>query len=525
MKKYLAITFFAILLAAPIGMKGAFGADTWYVGQGLKEGDYFRYDVCQVDYKSCTQFEMDFWVKGKTEHGDWNLQVLVKEGTNKVVKGDMQVGRVAPEPVGFSEGLGPYASAYKSSIVWLSGFTTRLDPKGLDAPAWGKIGSIGGMPVGPTGQKETVTVPGGTFDTVVVGWHKSSDNKIWIAPNLPFPVKALTFVDVTAGTIPVQYQFELLDYGNTANPPDFFDVSATAVPTEEQCPKDSSIIRAEESLDSHGMIVAYSYSPEHPRAGCEITWNFEFEKSFDPNQFESDVHYDIFVINNDGKFLRSFAQEQGQTHLFAPVGKEFRKMDVKEPVGTAHYVIHVYGTGPDGAAPDPTKGGSLQINVDVVKGTGEVITTPPENTTPENTTPETPVITTPPPKSGGGCLIATAAFGSEIAPQIQQLRETRDNVLLSTQSGTAFMSAFNEFYYSFSPTVADWERQNPVFKEVVKTTLTPLITTLSILNYVQIHSETEMLGYGISLILLNIGMYFVAPALVIVQLKKFHKRS
>lgn len=345
------------------------GAETWYVGQGLKEGDYFRYDVCQVDYKSCTKFEMDFWVKGKTTNGDWDMQVLVKEGDNKIVKGDMQVGRIAPEPIGFSDNIGPYASAYKSSIAWLSGFVTRVDPKSFDAPAWGKIGSIGGMQVGPTGQKETVTVQGGTFDTFVVGWHKASDNKIWVVPNMPFPVKALTFVDVTAGTIPVQYQFELLEYGNTANAPDFFDVTPTSGPTEEQCPKDTSIKRGSAGLDSHAMIVAYSYSPETPRSGCEITWNFEFEKSFDPNQFESDVHYDIFVVDSEGTLLRSFANEQGQTHLFAPVGKEFRKMDVKEQAGTAHYIIHVYGTGPDGDNPDTTKSGSLPIDIPIAEGT------------------------------------------------------------------------------------------------------------------------------------------------------------
>ncbi len=81
------------------------------------------------------------------------------------------------------------------------------------------------------------------------------------------------------------------------------------------------------------------------------------------------------------------------------------------------------------------------------------------------------------------------------------------------------MTAFNQFYYTFSPTVADWERQNPVFKEAVKITITPLITTLSILNYIPIHSEAEMLGYGIGVILLNIGLYFVAPAFVIIRIK------
>ena len=48
--------------------------------------------------------------------------------------------------------------------------------------------------------------------------------------------------------------------------------------------------------------------------------------------------------------------------------------------------------------------------------------------------------------NGGGCLIATAAFGSEMAPQVQFLRELRYNTILQTQSGTSFMTDFNQFY-------------------------------------------------------------------------------
>ncbi|MGI0003586.1 MAG: emp24/gp25L/p24 family protein, partial [Nitrosopumilaceae archaeon] len=120
---------------------------------------------------------------------------------------------------------------------------------------------------------------------------------------------------------------------------------------------------------------------------------------------------------------------------------------------------------------------------------------------------------------GGGCLIATATFSSELAPQVQFLREIRDNRVLSTASGSSFMTAFNSFYYSFSPAVADLERQNPMFKETVKVAITPLLSSLSLLQYVDIDSESEMLGYGISIILLNIGMYFVAPALIIFKIK------
>ena len=124
---------------------------------------------------------------------------------------------------------------------------------------------------------------------------------------------------------------------------------------------------------------------------------------------------------------------------------------------------------------------------------------------------------------GGGCLIATAAYDSEMAPQVQFLRELRDNTVLQTQAGTTFMTGFNQFYYSFSPAVADYERENPVFKQAVKLTLTPLLTSLTLLNYVDIDTEQEMLGYGIGVILLNIGMYFVAPAIVIISLKKRFK--
>ena len=121
---------------------------------------------------------------------------------------------------------------------------------------------------------------------------------------------------------------------------------------------------------------------------------------------------------------------------------------------------------------------------------------------------------------GGGCLIATATFGSETAQQVQQLRELRDNTVLQTESGVIFMAGFNQFYYSFSPVIADYERENHILKESVNLILTPLLSSLTLLQYVDIDSEYEMLGYGIGVILLNIGMYFVAPAFLIVTIRK-----
>ncbi len=155
--------------------------------------------------------------------------------------------------------------------------------------------------------------------------------------------------------------------------------------------------------------------------------------------------------------------------------------------------------------PIPPETVSFDISV------GEVFAQPdPEDEIPKN-------------DENGGCLIATATFGSELAPQVQQLRELRDNTILQTESGVSFMSGFNQFYYSFSPIIADYEREQPVFKEIMKIVLTPMLSSLSLLNYVDIDSEQGMLGYGISIILLNSGMYVGIPLLGILKLYQIRK--
>jgi len=124
-------------------------------------------------------------------------------------------------------------------------------------------------------------------------------------------------------------------------------------------------------------------------------------------------------------------------------------------------------------------------------------------------------------RQGGGCLIATAAYGSEMSEQVQFLREMRDNTVLGTQSGSAFMETFNSIYYSFSPTIADLERQSPIFKNTVQVAIVPLLSSLSILSLADINSEEEMVGYGIGVILLNLGMYVAGPAIAIIKVRKY----
>jgi plastocyanin len=124
-------------------------------------------------------------------------------------------------------------------------------------------------------------------------------------------------------------------------------------------------------------------------------------------------------------------------------------------------------------------------------------------------------------EKGGGCLIATAAYGSEMAPQVQLLREIRDTQLMNTESGSTFMTGFNQLYYTFSPTIADMERESPMFKEAVKLGLTPLLSSLAIMENAE--SESEVLGLGLSVIALNLGMYIGIPVFGILKLYQFKK--
>ncbi len=121
----------------------------------------------------------------------------------------------------------------------------------------------------------------------------------------------------------------------------------------------------------------------------------------------------------------------------------------------------------------------------------------------------------------GGCLIATAAYGTELAPQVQLLREIRDNVLFSTASGASFMSGFNTIYYTFAPTVSDWQRENQPFKEFIRVAITPGIHILGLMNFAE-PTDESVAFFGISTIGLLSVMYVAGP---IVLIKQIHKKT
>lgn len=253
------------------------------------------------------------------------------------------------------------------------------------------------------------------------------------------------------------------------------------------------------TTDKGTLDIDFSTSTEKIIPGEEIRMNIDF---INPQTKKTQIHIDYFVtVLEDG------------TEIFGPTNKiHTSEGKASIPIkfqreGTYEVKIDVEGI-LFNAIPLETVSFPIQIG-------GQAAPACAEDEILENGTCV---------KDNGGCLIATAAFGSEMSKEVQILREIRDNSLLATSSGSAFMAGFNQIYYLFSPTVADWQRQNPVFNEAVKITIIPMISTLSILDHVNMDSEHEVLGYGIGMIVLNLAMYVGLPLAGIVKLSRLRKK-
>ncbi len=364
----------------------------WYAGIGLKKGDYFSYSICHVDYKECAPFEMDIWIKGDIMDGTeskWLTDVVVYDG-NKVIKGEMDLGKLAPEPSGGSSDLSVYRGAFKSSIVWLSAFANGYyeghdkGPKKFSAKSWGKIGNIGGEQIIPTAI-EKVTVPAGTYDTVLVSWKTGGAiSRVWVVDGFPFPVKAQTYTHVSSGIPPPEYQFKLLDYKqNVVKDPFGNVVSDNEKPELQNCPKTDTMTNSikKSTKDFTYQIHAY-YSPEYPVKGCPMKWQFNFLSKYHDTEFLNQVQYDLLVVDN--KFtlppIRSIAKDQGYSNLYSPSGLATIDMIVQESPGTAHFVVYVYGLSPPEIVPSNSLD-YLQIDIPISSKNGDSANKSPDKST------------------------------------------------------------------------------------------------------------------------------------------------
>ncbi len=382
----------SVLLSPAFAQLQAGGVDKegdWYVGEGLKHGDFFSYRMCHIDYKECAEFELDLWIKGDKQVGTeskWLAEVVVYDG-NKIVVGELELGKIAPEPTGGSEELSSYRGAFKSSIAWLSAFATSDDSKGgkgpkeFSAASWGKIGNIGGEQVIPT-EIESVTVPAGTWETVLMSWRTGGhDSKVWIVDGFPFPIKAATLTHVSEGTPPPEYTFMLLDYKENVQTSPFEGIVSTAeeysaLGCETDFDRDVTIKKPTNNYDYQVHVF---YGPEEPVEGCEMQWLIKFISKFDDTEFLNQVQFDFLVVDENLTPQRSIAQEEGRQYLYSPSGQYILDMIVEEDPGEANYVIWIYGLSPEGIVPS-TASDYIEITVPILAGqesSTEIPTEPP----------------------------------------------------------------------------------------------------------------------------------------------------
>ena len=251
------------------------------------------------------------------------------------------------------------------------------------------------------------------------------------------------------------------------------------------------------SEDAKFPLIAYTASEE-----------FKLNLAWDPEDIESGVPTN-FVFTIRDSYTDGPLRLSDYTFVIIQNNEEIHRVSGNAAVGGD---FEKFTFGADQTGPTTIKfenirntGQETEFALVVVPGSKVLTST---NESSENESSE----------EGGGCLIATAAYGSEMSSQVQLLREIRDNQLMNTEAGSAFMSGFNEMYYSFSPTIADMERESPIFKEIVKLGLTPMLSTLAIMENAD--SESEVLGLGLSVIALNLGMYIAAPAMMFYGISK-----
>ncbi len=201
-----------------IGMAFA-QSENWYVGKGVKPDTYYTYEIKNADTNQGQPFTITIYFKEYNETGKYWVAPTYVVDQGKVFNGTLYLSDLDMTALGSSpipKEMAEYRGAYATTLTWLSAFVPKPG-QSLTSPYWGKIAAIGGPQIAPSGTAK-ISTGAGPFDTRVITWHKGVDNYIYVNKDLPYPVKADTFADVTTGKPPIQYAFELKAAG-TGQPP------------------------------------------------------------------------------------------------------------------------------------------------------------------------------------------------------------------------------------------------------------------------------------------------------------------
>ena len=206
----------ALLATTGLKFSHAFAEDdNWYLGEGVTKDMYVKYRISQFDTNNGREFTMTIYFKDQDDKGNWIAPVFV-EDQGKVLNGTFILSPLDLTALGTSKippEMTKYRSAYAGSLQWLAAFVSKPG-QSLNSASWGKIASIGGSEIKPSGHQE-LNIPAfkDPVDTVRVEYYKGVASNTYIKNEFPYPVMAKAYVDVTTGSAPVQYQYILLETG------------------------------------------------------------------------------------------------------------------------------------------------------------------------------------------------------------------------------------------------------------------------------------------------------------------------
>ena len=291
-----------VVVSGTLNMKNsafAQGGNVWYPGIGVKQNMYVKYQIQDYDTNERQPYVLTLYFK--EQQGDnWIVPAYVETG-GRLLQGTLKLsdtmsplagGDVPPE-------MNQFIGGYQDSLLWLDAFTTKSAPLSLTAGSWGKIAAIGGQEVKPFGT-EKVAFAGAqelcgatSCDATRVSWHKGVDSNVWVASGFPFPVKAVTYADVTTPPQPIQYSFELLETG-TGQPAVAASATQAAKPPLDRTTND-------------GSHVILTWNPVQIQPNSKVSFGVTFQDSHGfPLQ---NVAYDFAVKNANGTTVQQFKDQ------------------------------------------------------------------------------------------------------------------------------------------------------------------------------------------------------------------------
>jgi hypothetical protein len=311
-----------VAISSVVIIKNAYAADdnNWYVGKGVRPNTYVSYKIQNGDTNNGRPFIMTIYFKEFNNTGKYWVAPTFVVDQGEVINGTLHLSDLDLSVLGTSnipDKMLPYISAYTSSIHWLASFVPKPG-QSLSAAYWGKIASIGGSPIAPGGSAK-VTVPAGTFDTKVITYHKGVDNNIWINKDLPYPVKASTFADVTTGNPPVQYAFDLLATGQGSPP---------TPKSQLEIPKPPLTIQTARGT----YYIMLLWEPQTIEPGKDTRFGIVFKDN--SQNTVSAVSYSFKVTDSSGKVITDVKDQK------APDGTGIQTVQFTKP-GSADVLVSV----------------------------------------------------------------------------------------------------------------------------------------------------------------------------------------